>query len=174
MPSLSLARWTWQRYSVPPDGERQSPARLDGYNVRVLVGEDGEPWFVAKDVAIVLGYVDPTNAIKLHCKGVVKHHPLQTAGGLQQARIIQERDVYRLVTRSKLPAAEQFEEWVVGEVLPAIRKTGRYQLPTAPAMPAIPQTFAQALRLAPPPTRQRCSPPVTTCDRQPPGQCIFS
>ncbi len=95
--------------------------------VRTMV-KDGEVWFVAKDVAEILGYRDHINAIKQHCKGVVKHHVLSN-GGPQEMTIIPERDVYRLIMRSNLPHAERFEEWVVGEVLPSIRKTGSYVAP---------------------------------------------
>jgi prophage antirepressor-like protein len=87
---------------------------------------DGEPWFVARDVALALGYSDPKNAIKLHCKGVAKHHPLQTPGGVQSARVIREPDVYRLITKSKLESAERFESWVFEDVLPSIRRTGQF------------------------------------------------
>ncbi|MFM0608712.1 phage antirepressor KilAC domain-containing protein [Paraburkholderia sediminicola] len=93
-------------------------------SVRVVV-IDGEPFFVARDVALVLGYERTADAIRVHCKGSVKRR-LPTAGGAQDTTLIPERDVYRLVMRSKLPAAERFEEWVVGEVLPAIRTTGAY------------------------------------------------
>ena len=74
-----------------------------------LVTVEGEPWFVGKDVALVLGYVNPADAISKHCKGVVKRYPLQTPGGTQDARFITEGDLYRLVASSKLPAAERFE-----------------------------------------------------------------
>lgn len=96
-----------------------------GQQVRTVV-IDGEPWFVARDVAAILGYADVTNAIKQHCKGVANHHPLATAGGSQNVRIISEPDMLRLIVNSKLPAAEQFEHWVFEDVLPTIRKTGRY------------------------------------------------
>jgi len=102
------------------------PFQTAQFSIRA-VDIDGEPWFVGKDIAQALGYADPTNAIKQHCKGVVKHHPLQTEGGMQEARIISEPDLFRLVVASQLPAAEKFERWVFEEVLPAIRKTGRYQ-----------------------------------------------
>lgn len=104
---------------------------FEAAEVRTVVGEDGEPWFVGKDVCDVLGYADSTNAMKQHCKGVVKRHPLQTPGGMQEARVLSEGDVLRLIVRSRLPAAEQFERWVFDEVLPAIRKTGSYS--AAPA-----------------------------------------
>jgi len=93
--------------------------------------EDGTPLFCGKDVASILGYKDTTNALKLHCKGVVKHHPLETPGGIQQVRFITEPDLYRLITHSKLPEAEKFERWVFEEVLPSIRKRGGYLTPEA-------------------------------------------
>lgn len=101
-------------------------------NVRT-VNIGGEVHFVARDVAEVLGYVDPTNAIKQHCRGVVKRHPIvDRLGRSQQARIISESDLMRLVVYSKLPAAERFERWVFEEVLPTIRQTGSYSV-AAPA-----------------------------------------
>lgn len=100
-----------------------------------MVDRDGEPWFVARDVATVLGYSDVSQAVRMHCKGVVES-TIPTAGGNQKAKIIPERDVYRLIMRSKLPAAERFEEWVVGEVLPTIRKRGVYGRRHGVAVPA--------------------------------------
>ena len=81
--------------------------------------------FVASDVAKALGYSRPADAITAHCKGSVKHR-LPTNGGMQELKIIPEGDVYRLITHSKLPAAEKFESWVFDEVLPSIRKHGAY------------------------------------------------
>ena len=101
-----------------------APFAFDGHDVRVLL-RDGEPWFVAKDVATLLGYSNVRDAIGRHCKGGSETR-LPSNGGMQTVVIIPERDVYRLVMRSKLPAAERFEEWVVGEVLTSIRKTGSY------------------------------------------------
>lgn len=100
------------------------PFEFNGASVRVIE-KDGEPFFVAKDVAELLGYKRTADAIRVHCKGV---GDLQTPiNGIDQTvKIIPERDVYRLVIKSKLPAAEQFEEWVVGTVLPSIRKNGGY------------------------------------------------
>lgn len=89
------------------------------------IERNGEPWFVGKDVAEILGYKNPHKAIREHCKGVNETFT-PSAGGPQTVKIIPERDLYRLIMRSKLPAAERFEEWVVAEVLPAIRKTGQY------------------------------------------------
>lgn len=94
-------------------------------DVRTVEQKDNDVWFVAKDVAEILGYAKPRNAISTHFKGALKQG-IPTSNGIQDVSIIPERDVYRLVMRSKLPAAEKFEEWVVAEVLPAIRKTGSY------------------------------------------------
>lgn len=98
-----------------------------GWSIRVLV-VDGEPWFVGGEVAEALGYERPKDAVAAHCKGAVKRR-LPTAGGEQDVATIHERDFYRLVMRSRLPSAQAFEEWVVGEVLPSIRKTGSYGAP---------------------------------------------
>ena len=105
---------------------------FDSQAVRVVM-VDGQPWFVGKDVAEVLGYKDTTNAIKQHCRGVVNHHPIgDSLGRNQEVRIISEPDMLRLIVSSKLPAAEAFERWVFEEVLPSIRKTGAYVDPKAP------------------------------------------
>ena len=104
---------------------------FDSQAVRVVM-VDGEPWFVGKDVAEVLGYTNHNKALGDHCKGVTKRYPLQTPGGLQEVRIISEPDMLRLIVGSKLPAAERFERWVFEEVLPSIRKTGAYVDPAAP------------------------------------------
>ena len=111
---------------------------FQGKGVRTVV-IDGEPWFVAKDVCDALGYKDTVNAVKQHCRGVAKHHPILDAlGRTQEARVIREPDLYRLVTHSQLPAAEKFETWVYEEVLPQIRKTGRYESrPQTPALPPL-------------------------------------
>jgi len=104
--------------------------------VRVVEGGDGEPRFVASDVAKVLGYSRPNDAVRAHCKaasGTTVNH--RTAPGSTTVTIIPERDVYRLVMRSKLPEAEKFEEWVVGEVLPSLRKNGSYSIQQGPQLP---------------------------------------
>lgn len=88
---------------------------------------DGEPWFVAKDVADALGYQNSRDAIKNHVddedKGVAKH---DTPGGTQEMTIINESGLYSLVLSSKLPSAKKFKRWVTKEVIPSIRKTGSY------------------------------------------------
>lgn len=104
----------------------------DNTNIRTVTTEDGTPLFCGKDIASILGYKDTTNALKLHCRGVVKHHPIvDSLGRTQEARFITEPDLYRLITHSKLPEAEKFERWVFEEVLPSIRKRGGYLTPEA-------------------------------------------
>lgn len=92
--------------------------------VRILQ-EDGKCLFCASDVAKALGYSNPRDALRRHCKGVVKRDTL-TEGGQQQISFIPEGDVYRLIVHSKLPTAVRFERWVFDEVLPTIRKYGGY------------------------------------------------
>lgn len=104
------------------------PFSFGGASVRVVVGENGEPLFVGKDVCDVLGYANPNKAMNDHCKGVTIRYPLQTAGGVQEFRVIAEPDVFRLIVRSTLPSAEKFEAWLFEEVLPTLRKTGSYAI----------------------------------------------
>lgn len=86
---------------------------------------DDKPYFVASDIANALGYSNPRKAVLDHCKGVTKRDT-PTSSGTQQMSYINEGDVYRLIMRSKLPSAERFENWVMDEVLPSIRKNGGY------------------------------------------------
>lgn len=90
------------------------------------VEEDGQVLFCGKDIAATLGYSNHNDALKRHCKGVVKRYPLQTAGGLQEVSFITEPDLYRLIVGSKLPSAQRFEAWIFEDVLPTIRRTGHY------------------------------------------------
>ncbi len=91
---------------------------------------DNEPWFVGKDVAEVLGYEKPRNAISAHVdEEDKKDAPIQgTLGGTQSMTIINESGLYSLIFSSKLPKAKEFKHWVTSEVLPAIRKTGTYNI----------------------------------------------
>ena len=92
-----------------------------------IIPDAEKPLFVAKDVAVALGYSDATNAIKQFCDGVVIHHPIaDRLGRKQEVRVIDEPDVYRLIFGSKLESARRFQNWVFEEVLPAIRKSGGY------------------------------------------------
>lgn len=95
------------------------------------IEENEQVLFCGKDIAAALGYKDTTNALKLHCRedGVAIHHLTDSLGREQQAKFIDEGNLYRLIAHSKLPAAEKFERWVFDEVLPSIRKHGAYMTP---------------------------------------------
>lgn len=107
--------------------------------VRVVEGEDGEPWFVAKDVC---------ESLSVAWKGVsgsLQHVPdewrgvrsVQTPrGGPQNMWVLSEQGLYFFLSRSDKPGALPFQKWIAGEILPSIRKTGRYQVP-APALPPV-------------------------------------
>lgn len=92
--------------------------------VRTII-EGDKMLFCGSDVAKALGYASPPHAITKHCKGVIVLDT-PSRGGVQSTKFIPEGDVYRLIIRSKLPAAEKFEHWVFDEVLPSIRKHGVY------------------------------------------------
>ena len=89
----------------------------------MLIG--GKEYFPATQCAKLLGYARPADAISAHCKGVCVL-PTPSSGGVQNTKYIPEGDLYRLIIRSRLPAAERFERWVFDEVLPSIRKSGGY------------------------------------------------
>lgn len=99
-------------------------------SVRTLV-IDNEPWFVGRDIAEVLGYKKPENAIANHVDDDDKTTTLiQGIGSNYKSKtmIINESGLYCLVLSSKLPSAKKFKRWVTSEVLPALRKTGQYQV----------------------------------------------
>jgi len=95
------------------------------------VDVDGKIYFVGVDVARALGYSNPSKAIIDHCKGITKTG-IPSGRGTQETNIIPEGDMYRLITNSALPSAQKFESWVFDDVLPAIRRTGKYEAPKAP------------------------------------------
>ncbi|UIF90895.1 Bro-N domain-containing protein [Cupriavidus sp. UYPR2.512] len=98
-------------------------------SVRVVI-VDGEPWFAATDVCRILGYRDAFNATRLLDEDEKGTHILSTLGGEQVLSIINESGLYALVIRSRKPEARRFRKWVTSEVIPSIRKTGSYTLPS--------------------------------------------
>jgi prophage antirepressor-like protein len=99
--------------------------------VRSLVGEDGEPWFVARDVCGALQIAQPESAYRRledDEKGMLT---VQTPGGAQLMTCVSEAGCYRLVFTSRTEKAEAFKRWLAHEVLPAIRRTGHYMMPDA-------------------------------------------
>lgn len=87
---------------------------------------DGKPYAVANDIAKTLGYTNPSKATNDHCKKSKMVWGNDSLGRRQQFKVIPEGDIYRLIIKSKLPQAQDFECWVMDEVLPQIRQTGGY------------------------------------------------
>ena len=100
--------------------------------------------FVGKDVATALGYSKSRNALAIHVDAEDKKDALIQGplGGTQKTIIINESGLYALILSSKLPQAKAFKRWVTSEVLPSIRKTGRYELPQQ--IPALAMLNAEA------------------------------
>lgn len=109
---------------------------------------NGEPWFVGKDVAEILGYTKARNAISTHIdEDDKKDAPIQgDLGGTQEMTIINESGLYSLILSSKLPKAKEFKHWVTSEVLPSIRKHGLYATDELIANPDIAIAAFQALK----------------------------
>lgn len=96
--------------------------------IRTIVDEDNEPWFVGKDVAEILEYAKPANAIDRHVDrdDTLKQGLIDSLGREQQTTFINESGLYSLIFSSKMDKAKEFKRWVTSEVLPAIRKHGAY------------------------------------------------
>lgn len=103
-----------------------------GQGVRIIRGQDGEPWFVAKDIAVALDYAESSNAARLFqtipdiWKGV---KPIHTLGGVQDMLTISEQGLYFFLARSDKPKALPYQMWIAGDVMPSIRRTGTYTVP---------------------------------------------
>lgn len=124
--------------TLPPSDPGQA-FNFDGASVRTVVGENGDPWFVGKDIATALGYTNPQKAVRDHCKAP---RPAGVNGSFTprldpQTVLVSEPDMLRLIVGSSLPSAERFERWVFEDVLPTIRKTGGYGAPTIDPMVAL-------------------------------------
>lgn len=107
---------------------------------------DGEPWFVGKDVAEILGYSNSSKALKDHVDEEDKlNNDSLSSLGQRGGWLVNESGLYGLIISSKMPNAKRFKHWVTSEVLPSIRKTGKYE---AQPKYEVPQSFAEALQLA--------------------------
>ena len=105
---------------------------FENQQVRTLTVNE-EPYFVGKDVATILGYKNGSRDINTHVDEEDKlKYQISTAGQMRDQILINESGLYSLILSSKLPNAKKFKHWVTSEVLPAIRKTGSYQLPQTP------------------------------------------
>lgn len=91
-----------------------------------VVTRDGEPWFVASDLAKALGYRDAANMTRVIDAEDLHTHNVSTSAGSREATIVNESGLYCAIFASRRPEAKQFKRWVTTEVLPAIRRTGSY------------------------------------------------
>lgn len=102
---------------------------FDSASLRTLTDENGDPWFVGKDVATILGYTNPRKALIDHVDDEDKTDGVtirDSIGREQNPTVINESGLYSLILSSKLPTAKRFKRWVTHEVLPTIRKHGIY------------------------------------------------
>ena len=115
-----------------------------------VISIDGDPWFVANDVLSAIKSTTKLNALKaVVSEGLgeeyVNSTPLKTSGGIQDTTIIHEAAVTFLVSRSRTETGKAFNRLLHTEILPAIRKTGKYEVVSQ--QPVLPQSFSEALRL---------------------------
>ena len=124
------------------------PFAFEDHLVRTIMDDGGEPWFVAKDVALALGYqwngVSRIAHVPEEWRRVTSVVTLR--GDEQNMQLLSEQGLYFFVARSDKPRALPFQKWLAGEVLPSLRRTGRYALPEAgeeaPDLPVIPEMYA--------------------------------
>ena len=105
------------------------PFDFESSQIRVFTDEQGDPWFVATDVCNVLGIGNPRQAMSRlddDERGVIS---TDTPGVVQSVATVNESGLYTLVLGSHKPEAKRFKRWMTHEVLPAIRRTGRYAVP---------------------------------------------
>lgn len=111
------------------------PFSFESTEIRAITNDQGEPWFVAADVAEVLGYREAYHMVRMLDDDESAPHNVgvRSENGVEQDRemtIISESGLYACILKSRRPEANVFRKWVTGEVLPSLRKTGRYAVPT--------------------------------------------
>lgn len=110
------------------------PFNFEDHPVRVVKdAQDKAPWFVAADVCRVLAITKPENTYKRLDDDEKGTRIVGTPGGNQNMTVVNEFGLYSLILTSRKPEAKRFKRWVTHEVLPAIRRTGRYEEPAKPA-----------------------------------------
>lgn len=102
----------------------------EAFGTARVVDVNGEPWFVAKDVAQALGYADTTQAVRMHCEKANDYRGVEMTATATPMKIIPEEDVYALIFGSHLESAKQFRRWLCDDVLPSIRRHGGYLTPS--------------------------------------------
>lgn len=102
------------------------PFNFNSNEIRVIQDENGEPWFIATDIAKVLGYVQTNSMNKIIDNEDKKKHTLLIGGNYINQSLINEAGLYQAIFGSTLPKAKEFQKWVTRDVLPSIRKHGMY------------------------------------------------
>jgi prophage antirepressor-like protein len=108
------------------------PFKYENENVRAFQDLHGNAWFVAKDIAKLLRYKRPSDAISQHCKSYLTQDAFKELHGEipysldSRLKLIPESDLWRLIIKSEMREAQEIEKWIMEEVLPSIRKTGSY------------------------------------------------
>ncbi|WP_052720217.1 phage antirepressor [Actinoplanes rectilineatus] len=98
---------------------------FNGTDIRTAV-IDGNPWFVAADICTVLELSNRHSSLALLDEDEKGVHSMETPGGQQELAVVNEPGMYSLILRSRKPEAKRFKRWITHEVIPAIRRTGRY------------------------------------------------
>lgn len=106
----------------------------ESHPIRVIL-QNEEPWFIGNDVCAALCLGNPRSSLALLEEDEKGVHNMDTPSGQQEMTIINEPGLYSLVLRSRKPEAKKFKRWITHEVLPAIRRTGRYAAPVQPELP---------------------------------------
>ena len=123
------------------------PFDYEGREIRVVKDEQGDPWFVAADVCVVLQLPETHKAVARLDDDEKDRNSIPTPGGSQSMTVVSESGLYNLVLGSRKAEAKRFKRWVTHEVLPAIRKTGSYAVPAMAALPAPTQDRVTSLLL---------------------------
>lgn len=117
---------------MPPETESTAvlPFNFEGIVIDIQVDDDGAEWYAVNEACKAMAYTNPRQSLEDHvlAKDVSKRYTL-TAGGRQLKNFVNESGLYSLIMGSKKPEAQRFKHWVTSEVLPSIRKTGRYEAP---------------------------------------------
>lgn len=111
---------------------------FEAINVRVVTDDNGDPWWAARDVTVALGYAPSSDITNLVSKIPAEWKgtkPFRTLGGVQDIIALSEAGLFFFLARSNMDKALPFQKWIAGEVLPSIRRTGRYAVPTRPVDP---------------------------------------
>ncbi|WP_159990846.1 BRO family protein [Pelistega ratti] len=109
-------------------------------NTIQVINKNNEAWFIASEIALIFGYRDASNLVRILDEDEKGTHNMSTLGGTQLALIISESGLYHAAFKSRKQEAQDFRKWVTNEVLPTIRKTGSYTTPTQATIAYEPKT----------------------------------